>query len=51
MEDEKIIRLYFDRDEQAVTETDKKYGSYSFTLANTILNNREWKSRTFLKIS
>lgn len=41
MEDEKIIQLYFDRDEQAVAETDRKYGGYCFTLANTILNNRE----------
>ena len=41
MEDEKIIQLYFDRDEQAVAETDKKYGGYCFTLANSILNNRE----------
>ena len=41
MDDEKIIELYFARDEQAVAETDRKYGSYCFTLANSILNNRE----------
>lgn len=41
MEDEKIIQLYFARDEQAVVETDRKYGGYCFTLANTILSNRE----------
>ena len=41
MEDEKIIALYFSRDEQAVAETDKKYGAYCFTLANSILSNRE----------
>lgn len=41
MEDEKIIELYFARNEQAVTETDRKYGGYCFTLANSILNNRE----------
>lgn len=41
MEDEKIIELYFSRDEQAVAETDKKYGAYCFTLANSILNSRE----------
>lgn len=41
MEDEKIIQLYFARDEQAVVETERKYGGYCFTLANTILNNRE----------
>lgn len=41
MDDEKIIELYFARDEQALAETDRKYGGYCFTLANTILNNRE----------
>ena len=41
MEDEKIIELYFARDEQALAETDKKYGAYCFTLASSILNNRE----------
>ena len=41
MEDEKIIQLYFARDEQAVAETDRKYGGYCFTLANAILSNRE----------
>ena len=41
MEDEKIIQLYFDRNEQAVAETDRKYGGYCFTLANAILGNRE----------
>ena len=41
MEDEKIIELFFARNEQAVAETDKKYGSYCFVLASSILNNRE----------
>ena len=41
MEDEKIIELYVSRNEQAVAETDKKYGAYCFTLASSILNNRE----------
>lgn len=41
MEDEQILDLYFARDEQAVAETDKKYGSYCFALANAILENRE----------
>lgn len=41
MEDEKIIELYFARNELAVTETDRKYGGYCFTLANTILRSRE----------
>ena len=39
MEDEKILELYFARDEQAVVETDRKYGGYCFRLANSILHN------------
>ncbi len=39
MEDTMILDLYFARDEQAIAETDKKYGAYCFTLANSILNN------------
>ena len=53
MDDEKIIELYFAREEQAVAETDRKYGGYCFTLANSILNNRqdseETVSDTYLK--
>lgn len=41
MEDEKIIDLYFAREEQAVVETDRKYGKYCFSLANSILGNRQ----------
>lgn len=41
MKDEKIIDLYFARDEMAITETDIKYGSYCFSVANNILNSRE----------
>ncbi len=39
MEDEAILNLYFARDEQAVTETDRKYGRYCYTLADNILHN------------
>ena len=53
MDDEKILALYFARDEQAVVETDKKYGGYCFTLANSILNSEqdaeETVSDTYLK--
>lgn len=53
MEDEDILDLYFARDERAVAETDKKYGRYCFTLANSILNNdqdaEETVSDTYLK--
>ena len=41
MEDTRILDLYFARDEQAVAETDKKYGAYCFTLANSILPNKQ----------
>lgn len=53
MEDEQILDLYFARDEQAVAETDRKYGRYCFTLARSILNNEqdceETVSDTYLK--
>ena len=41
MEDGKIIGLFFARDEQALDETKKKYGSYCFTVANGILGCAE----------
>ena len=37
MSDEEIIALYFARDEQALAQTDAKYGPYCFSLANAIL--------------
>ena len=33
MEDSKIIELYFQRDEQAISETDRKYGALCHTIA------------------
>ena len=41
MEDGKILDLYFDRDEQALEETRKKYGDYCFAVANGILGCAE----------
>lgn len=41
MTDEKIIELFFQRNEVALKETSKKYGAYCFKIANNILNNRE----------
>ena len=41
MEDENIIRLYWDRDEAAIEETSRKYGRYCFAIANNILCSRE----------
>ena len=33
LKDEEINALFFDRDEKAITEVDKKYGSYLKTVA------------------
>jgi len=41
MEDEKIIRLYWDRNEQAIPATAEKYGNYCTAIARNILNSRE----------
>lgn len=41
MEDEKIIDLYWQRDQAAIHETDLKYGRQLQTLSFHILNNRE----------
>lgn len=39
MEDHQIIALYIKRDEQAVAETERAYGSYCFSVANNVLNS------------
>lgn len=41
MEDAQIIELYFQRKEEAIKETDSKYGSYCFAIAENILHNTE----------
>ena len=41
MDDLKIIELYFARNEQAIRETDAKYGNLCHSIAHNILNNRE----------
>ena len=41
MEDAKIIALFWERNEQAVKETDTAYGGKLYSLSNRILNNRE----------
>ena len=41
MEDSRIIELYWQRSENAITETDKKYGAYCSTVAFNILLNQE----------
>lgn len=41
MEDNKIIDLFFARNEAAIEETDKKYGRYCHTIAHNILASNE----------
>ena len=41
MEDDRIIDLYWQRNEDAIRETDKKYGKYCFQIAHNILYDRE----------
>lgn len=41
MEDEKIIQLYWDRDETAIPATADKYGKYCTSIARNILGNCE----------
>lgn len=41
MEDKEIVSLYFDRNEQAIAETARKYGSYCTSIAMNILNDRQ----------
>lgn len=41
MDDNQIIKLFFERDEQAIVEISQTYGSYCHTIAMNILNNKE----------
>ena len=41
MDDLRIIELYFERDEQAIKETDAKYGKLCHSIAYNILNNHK----------
>ena len=41
MEDEKIIELYFERNESAISETAEKYGNYLYKIAFNILSDNE----------
>lgn len=41
MEDSQIIKLYFSRSESAIKETERKYGTYCYSIANNILENHE----------
>ncbi len=41
MEDRQIVSLFWQRDEQAIRETDKKYGRFCHAIAYHILDNNE----------
>ncbi|MBO5016102.1 MAG: RNA polymerase sigma factor [Bacteroidaceae bacterium] len=41
MDDKKIVDLYWSRSENAISETDKKYGKYCYSIAYNILTNNE----------
>lgn len=41
MEDSQILSLYFARSEQAIAETDRKYGGYCYHIAYNILTNSQ----------
>ncbi len=41
MDDNKIIELYLNRSEDAISETERKYGGYCYTIAYNILSNNE----------
>lgn len=41
MEDEAIITLYFARNQEAIAETEKKYGAFCMTIAHNILTLRQ----------
>lgn len=53
MEDSRIIELYWQRDESAISETQQKYGNYLTKIANNILANiedsRESVNDTYLR--
>lgn len=54
MNDNKIIKLYWNRNENAIIETEKKYGRYCYSIAHNILQNEDESNEcvndTYLKI-
>ncbi len=54
MDDNKIIELYFQRNESAIRETEEKYGSLCFSVANNILgdegDSEECRNDTYLAL-
>ena len=41
MDDKNIVELYWQRSEQAIFETSRKYGKYCYSIAHSILRNNE----------
>lgn len=41
MDDKSIVDLYFCRDENAISQTDKKYGRYCYSISYNILTSKE----------
>ncbi|MBQ9745111.1 MAG: sigma-70 family RNA polymerase sigma factor [Clostridia bacterium] len=54
MEDNEIVKLYFDRSEDAIKETDQKYRNYCYSISKHILENdedvKEIINDTYLKL-
>ena len=40
MEDTKIVELFWQRDQSAISQSEQKYGKYCYAIANGILNCR-----------
>ena len=47
MDDKKIIEMFFARNEEAIKETEKKYGKLCRYIASNILASRVRSSTTF----
>ena len=41
MTDVEIIELYWNRDQTAISQSKKQYGSYCYSIAQSILNSKE----------
>ena len=45
MEDSKIIDLYWERNEKAISATEQKYGSYCYYIAYNILHDQRMRMK------
>lgn len=54
MDDRQIVDLFWERSEEAISETDKKYGKYILCIANNVLSDnedaREVQNDTYLRV-